>query len=162
MRRLPASYAPTEQMEANLEKLSQDEQLRGDLQQLLSELNKPEAHYLSTLFQEKHKKPPRWFYYTRILPFMNLLLLGLTFFNSQFLIPFIALTILNMTIHYWNKQNVTEYAATLPQLIRMNHMARKLLGKSDFGQDRGELQNAIRSLERVHSHMSIFRLEARL
>jgi hypothetical protein len=162
LRRIPADESAAGILESNIKKIKQDEQLRVDLQSLLSGLNKPEALYISTLFQEEHKKPPRWFTYTRILPFVNLLFLGLTVLNGQFLVPFVVVTILNLVIHYWNKQNVTEYVAPLPQLIRLNQVARKLLDRGDFGHDSAEVQHAIRALDQVRSRMSIFRLEARL
>ena len=162
LRRIPADPVKTDRLESNVEKLQQDEYQRIEVQRLLSGLNKPEACYISTLFQEEQKKPPPWFAYTRILPFVNLLLLGLTVLNGQFLIPFLAVTLLNLIIHYWNKQNVTEYVASLPQLIRLNQTAKKLMHKEVFDTYRPELQQAIRALDRVRSQMSIFRLEARL
>jgi len=162
MRNIPADGSWTDTLEANVQTLDADPQLRREVQHLLSGLNKPEAHYISALFQEKHKQPPAWFPFIRVLPFVNLLLLGLTFLNAPFLIPFVFLTIAHLIIHYRNKLEVIEYAGPLPQLLRMNQVARKISHKGHFGKNPAGLRESIQHIDRLRSRMSIFRLEAKL
>ena len=150
------------ELEQRITLLKKDEDLRGEIQYLLSQLNKPEAFYISGLFQQSLRRPPQWFVLIRALPLVNLLMLGLCFYNLQFLLPFLLLTLVHLVLHYWNKRNVTEYVSSLPQLIRLNQVAKKILQKQAFGWNKQNMEQAIGVIDRVRNKMSFFRLEARL
>ena len=162
LRKIHFSEKSNRELEHRISLLKRDEVLKGEIQYLLSQLNKPEAFYISGLFQQSPRRPPQWFKFIRALPFVNLLMLGLCFYNLQFFLPFLLLTLVHLVLHYWNKRDVTEYVSSLPQLIRLNQVAKKILQKQAFGWNKRSMNQAIRLIDRVRNKMSFFRLEARL
>lgn len=50
---------------------------------------------------------------------------------------------INFGIHYWNKQNLYEYAASIPQLLKLLNTAKKL--RDLTGKNDPDLELAIKS-----------------
>ena len=68
-----------------IQKLSDNADFRVNTQLQLNKLNSENAYYISALFQEKHEKPPKWFFIIRVLSFTSLLSLVLLPVNPQML-----------------------------------------------------------------------------
>ena len=70
--------------EALIKKITEDSDFRLSVQKRLDKLNRKEAYYISTLFQEEHLHPPKWFLVIKLLSFTSLISLILAFFNPIF------------------------------------------------------------------------------
>ena len=126
LRTISPNKEQTQIEERIIEKLATDENFRLSVQTRLEKLNKYDAYHISTLFQEKHRKPPKWFLAVKLLSFTSLLSLILGFFNPMFFMVLLVVFIINLGIHFWNKQNLTQYVNSIPQLLKLNNIAAHL------------------------------------
>ena len=67
--------------------------------------------------------------------------------------------IINLVIHYWNKQNLHEYLGTIPHLLILIRVAKKLLKCEILKKINEDVPESIRSIEKIRRHMSFFKLE---
>ena len=105
----------------------------------LTNLNSTDAYYLSELFLNQHEfliAPPMAFF----IRISGLAIIGLII--SLFIVPnlvcFMVLVILlvaNIALHYGTKNKISSYTRSLPQLIILNSVARRLLKKISFEED---------------------------
>jgi len=114
--------------------LDKNPKLRVELQYLLSKLAINKTFYISSLFQDEHLKPPKWFFIIRLLSFTSLMAILMAPFAPQLLFVLLGVFIINMGIHYWNKKNLYEYLGSIPQLLRLNGVAKELI-KFDLFKD---------------------------
>ncbi|MDO9257200.1 MAG: DNA mismatch repair protein MutS [Bacteroidales bacterium] len=136
--------------------------LRVYIQRLLCKLNSKEAFYISALFQEDHIEQPKWYFLVPILALTSLLSLISAFFIPKMFFVILGIFLINMGIHYWNKQNIYEYLVSLPQLIKLNSVARELFKNDILKQTNPNLTKSIAVLDKVRNRMSFFQLEAKL
>jgi hypothetical protein len=135
---------------------------RIEIQKQLSILNESEAFYIATLFQDEHRNPPKWFFIIKLLSFTSLLSIILLSFNPALVFLLLVVFITNIGIHYWNKRNLYQYLSSIPQLLRLNKIARELFANESLRKLNPELQDSISILDKIRNRMQFFRLEAKL
>ncbi|MCX6305411.1 MAG: DNA mismatch repair protein MutS [Bacteroidetes bacterium] len=162
LRTLSSDATENNRHEKLIKQLSDDQDSRVNIQYLLSKLNSTEAYYISSLFQDEHLKPPKWFFIVRVLSLTSLLSLILTVFYPVFFLVLLANFIVNLVLHYWNKRNVYEYLVSLPQLLKLNGIARELLKYSSLKDLNPGLSALLSVLDKIRNRMSYFNLEAKL
>jgi hypothetical protein len=105
----------------------------------LTKLNSTDAYYLAELFLNEHEFliVPLMAFYIRI---SGIAIIGLII--SLFIVPnpvcfmiLIALLVGNIALHYGTKNKISSYTRSLPQLIILNSVARRLLKKVSFEED---------------------------
>lgn len=145
-----------------IKELTNNEQLRISVQKRLEKLNHKDAYCITTLFQDEHLHPPKWFFIIKILSFASLLSLILAFFNPIFFIVLAALFCVNFALHYWNKSNLVQYVGSIPQLLKLNSISSQLYGVPLFKKLNLNLPSSIKLINEVKGKMSFFQLEAKL
>ncbi len=123
LRNIHSNSSRLELREKIIRKFSEESDFRIETQRQLEKLNKDDAYYITSLFQEEHTKAPKWFFVIRLLSFTSLLSLLLIPFHSQLAFVLIGVFIVNLAIHYWNKKNLYQYLGSIPQLLRLNSLA---------------------------------------
>lgn len=161
-RTIPSDTLKSNLHEELIKKFTDNPEFRIHIQKQLERLNKYEAYYVSSLFQEKHLEPPKWYFIIRLLSLTSLLSLLLGLFNSQFYFLLLGVFIINLGIHYWNKKNLNQYLGSIPQLLRLNSIAYKLHQDKTFRKLSPDLSGSIAVINQVRNRMSFFQLEARL
>jgi hypothetical protein len=162
LRTIPRDSNSTKEKEKIIKTLEENNDLRLNIQVELARLGKDEAFYISSLFQDEHICIPKWFMAVPLLSVISLFSVVLTVFNHAWFLLFLPVFLLNMGIHYWNKNNLFQYVSAIPQLLRMNDVAKKL-SKFDFLKKRSEeCRESIKIINRIGYKMSFFRLEAKL
>lgn len=162
LRNIPSDRDKFISQESLLRTLKGNMSLVYELQYLLKKLSGTNAYYIQSLFQEKHADPPSWFYLVKLLSFTSLLsVLTLPYIpQAGFILIFVF--IINLGIHWWNKRNYYSYAASIPQVLIMNDVAKKIM-KYDFpGLNTNDIVSGCKSLNSVRNRMSFFRLEAKV
>lgn len=162
LRTIPAHSNEITGFESLIDKLTNDQDFRVIIQSQLSRLNDREAFYITSLFQEEHIKPPKWFYVVRLLAFTSLLSLVMMSFNPAMIFIFLGVFIINMGVHYWNKKNLYEYLASLPQLLKLSKVAKALFKNDALKEVNPNLQQSTDILDQVRNRMSFFNLEVKL
>ena len=144
------------------EKFLQDEDLRVEIQSVLSKLNNPNAYYLTALFQEEHIRPPDWFLAVKLLSAAGFVSLLLFPFFPPVLFIFLGVFLVNLIIHYWNKRFLHQYAGSVPQLLKLNRAVKDLNRYSDIFKKDTDLEESVKAIDKTRNRMSFFRLEAQL
>ena len=158
------SYQPadTKGQEKIIEEFITNSSFRLYVQAQLSKLSDTNSYYLTSFFQDNHIQPPKWLFMVRILSFASLLSLVLLLFNSAMVLVLIGLFFTNIIIHFWNKKNLAQYINSLPQLLRLNGVARELFKNQALKGINPNLQESITVIDGVRNRMSFFRVEASL
>lgn len=141
---------------------SKNSELRISLQKDIEKLKHKDAYYITTLFQEDHKKPPKWFFMIKLLSFASLASLILSFFIPSFFIALIIILCVNLIFHYWNKNNLVQYVSAIPQLLKLNNVASSLFKNPLLKKINPNLTISIKLINEVKNRMLFFQLEAKL
>lgn len=142
--------------------LSNNAALRIKIQTKLEKLNHTDVNNITSLFQEVHLQPPKWFFLVKLLSFISLISLILSFFNPIFFIILIGVFCVNFVFHYWNKNNLVQYASSIPQLLKLNNVAAQLYTNPLFKKLNPNLPKSIKLINEVKNRMLFFQLEAKL
>lgn len=135
---------------------------RVSIQNQLCKLNESETFYIASLFQDELLKPPKWYFIVRLLSFASVLSLIMSFFNSSMLFVLLGVFIINMVIHLWNKKNLNQYFSSVPQLLKLNGVAKELFKNETLGEINTNLNKSVNVIDKVRNHMSFFNLEVKL
>ena len=162
LRTIPANSKANADFEKLIDKFAQEPDFRVNIQSQLSILKERDAFYVSSLFQDEHLKQPQWFFVIRLLSFTSLLSLILMFFNPAMFIVVLIIFIVNIAVHYWNKKNLYQYLGSLPQLLKMNRIAKDFLTDENLKKINPNLCESTDVLDQVRNRMSFFKLEAEL
>lgn len=162
LRTIPIDSEQNTLYEELIMRFTEDTEFRTKTQKQLEKLKNDEAYYISSLFQEKHLEPPKWFFIVPLLSLTSLLSLILGLFYSQFFFILLGVFIVNLGIHYWNKQNLYQYIGSIPQLLRLNSTAYNLHQDNSFKKLNPDLLSSIGFINQVRNRMSFFQLEAKL
>lgn len=137
-------------------------EVRISVQNQLSRLNESEAYYIASLFQDELLQPPGWYFVVRLLSFTSALSLILSFFNPGMFFVLLIVFIVNMVIHYWNKKNLYHYFSSIPQLLRLNGVARELFKNQTLKEINPDLAKSINIIDKIRNHLFFFNLEVKL
>jgi len=159
LRTIPSNSNKFTGQEKLIQEITNDSNLRLFIQLQLDKLTGESSYFITTLFQEEHLKKPKWFFIVPLLSFSSLMSVLLLPFTPQLFFVLLGLMIINLGIHYWNKQNLNEYLGTIPQLLLLTRIAKKLLKCQILKDINEDVPESISSIEKVKRHMSLFKLE---
>lgn len=162
LRTIPSNFFHIAQEEKIIKNFASDSEYRAKIQLLLSKVNRRNAYYISSLFQEDLLQPPKWYFIIKLLSFSSVLCLVFLFINPVLLLPFLLIVLANFGIHYWNKQNLVEYAGSIPQLLTMNEVAGKLTKDTVLKELNPEIATPISILKNVSKRLSFFNFESKI
>lgn len=162
LRTIPLDSYEIDEDEKLIEHFSTNHEIRIATQKLLMKLNGYEAYYIPSLFQDKHLTPPQWFFIVPLLSLTSILSLILMFFIPNMLFILIGVFIANIGIHYWNKRNLFQYLGSIPQLLRLNSIAKELLKKDSLKNVNPNISKSISIIDKVRNRMSFFKVESKL
>lgn len=146
-----------------IQRFTADTDFRIRIQKLLSKLDKYEAYYISSLFQEEHIKRPGWYFIVPLLSFTNVLLLLMLWITSQAFFVLLAVYIVNFGIHLWNKKNLNVYLDSMPELLRLKFIADKLYREEALLQEINPgLPDSVKVIGQVGKRMAFFQMEAKI
>ena len=162
LRTIKANEKQTKLNEEIITELSENTELRISIQKRFEKLKHKDAYYITTLFQEEHINPPKWFFVIKLLSFTSIVSLIFTFFNPIFFIVLLGVFCVNFVLHYWNKNNLVQYVSSIPQLLRLNNATSHLFTNPLFKKINPDLPKSIKLINEVKNRMSFFSLEAKL
>ncbi len=162
LRTIELDEQQTKLNESLITELSKNTELRISFQEKIEKLNHKDAYYITTLFQEEHIKPPKWFFMVKLLSFASLVSLILSFYNPAFLLVLLGIFCINFVFHYWNKNNLIQYVGSIPQLLKLNSVASHLFVNPLFKKLNPNLSKPIQLINTLKIRMSFFKLEAKL
>lgn len=137
----------------------QNPELRISTQKKLDTLKSKDAYYITTLFQDTHIEPPKWFFVIKLLSFASVLSLVFSFFEPLFFIALTGLLCVNFVIHFWNKKNLFQYTNSIPQLLKLNSVAYHLFKNPLLKELNPKLSTSIKLINEVKNRVSFFDFE---
>ncbi|MDF2430520.1 MAG: hypothetical protein JWP44_151 [Mucilaginibacter sp.] len=131
----------------------------------LARLNSADAYYLADLFLKEHEllmvPPMRLF-----IRLSGIAIIGLAI--SLFIIPnpvcFMVLLLLiigNIALHYGVKNKISAYTRSLPQLLILNSVAKKLLKKKSGDQDE-KVKESLNNLSGLNRTLKLVNFESKM
>lgn len=157
IRSTPTNREEIDQNEHFINRLSHDENLKNEIVLALAQLANPEAHYLTSLFSKEYIEKPTWFWAVKLMAAVSCLSVIFIILIPKFWFVLFFILGINFGIHYWNKQNLYEYGASIPQLLRLLNVARKLRSLTDWKDT--DLDLAIKRLGSLSKSLFIFKIE---
>ncbi len=162
LRNIPDEKHSFSVQEKIISELQSNPDLRVDIQYQLNKLERNDTFYITSLFQDEHLKPPKWYFVIKLLSFTSILSIIFLPFLPQAGLILLGVFIINMGVHYWNKRNLYQYLGSIPQLLRLNSIAKKLVKYELFSDISKDLHTPISIIDKVKNKMSFFKLEAKL
>jgi hypothetical protein len=162
LRTIPQDNKNLTRQEKIIEQITEDAGLRIKIQLQLETLAAQNAYYITSLFQDEHIQRPKWYFIIPVLSFTSLICILLLPFTPQYFYVLLAVVIVNMIIHYWNKSNLYEYLGSIPQLLKLNAVAKELLRVPLIKDINPGLHDSIKIIDKIRRSMSFFKLEAKI
>jgi DNA mismatch repair ATPase MutS len=120
------SIGELQKFDESVNLFTKDVSLREQIQLDLVRLSSYDAHSISLLFRDKLIEKPTWYRYIWLnISFVVALILLATQFPAL-LILLIVPIILNMFLHYWNKNNTFQFVKSFPQLSLLMEVSKKM------------------------------------
>ncbi len=161
-RTIPNNGNRSERFEALIKIFQENDGLKQTVLNELYRLRQPEAYYIAALFQEAQIQKPKWFWVVPVLSGLSFLTVLLSVFYPQLLILLVFLLAGNFVIHYWNKNNLFQYTATIPQLLLLHQVAKNIFKTNAFSSPSHKLKPAIACMDKLSRKMSFFKFEAKM
>jgi len=162
LRTIPSNADNLAEQEKLIQQITNDSNLRLNIQLQLDKLTRESSYFITSLFQDEHIKKPKWFFVIPLLSFTSLLSILFMQFTPQFFFVLLGVMVINVGIHYWNKQNLNEYLGTIPQLLILNKVAKELLKYKILKSISTDLLESINIIEQVKNRMALFKLEVKV
>ncbi|MGX5854457.1 MutS-related protein [Dyadobacter jiangsuensis] len=161
LRTIPRDRAHVHVLDNTIDVFRRNPALRQLAADELDQLHKRDAYYISSLFYGEHIAEPKWLWVIKVLSGVSLAATALSFFFPKLLLLLLLLFPVNMGIHYWNKNNLYQYGSSIPQMLIMVQVARRLSSIPELSVSE-HIRTAVHSLRSSGLKMSIFKMEARL
>ncbi len=159
LRNIPTDSLENSGQEKFISEFTNNPTLRVSVQTQLCKLNNNETFYISSLFQDETLQTPSWYFVVPVLTLASVLSLIMGFFNPVMFLVLLGVFAINFTIHFLNKKNLYHYFSSIPQLSKLNTIARELF-KNDFLKEiNPDLINSANVINKVNSRMSFFNFE---
>lgn len=162
LRTIPSDQTENSENESIISLFTGNPDLRAAVQMKLERLKKREAGYITSLIQENHVEPPKWYIFYKVLSITSLLLVILFFFYSQVLLPLLGVFIINLIIHSLNKKNLFTYIGTIPQLLKLQSVAGRLYTYDQLKPLNPGLPISLKTLNKIRNRMFFFKMEGQL
>jgi hypothetical protein len=148
-----------------IQSIKNDAEFTNRCQKLLSKLGNYDAYYICSLFQDKHPAPSsikRQVF--SVLQFIPLLFLAILIVSQQsiWFLLMIGFFLINMLLHYRNKQILFAYLHSIPQFLKLVLVAEKLSSETPFGKIYPDIRHRLQSLQPLARSLSRFKFDVKL
>ncbi len=162
LRTIPKNINSFELDESLIELFTSNEEYRVSIQKHLVQLQKDDVYYISSLFQEEHQKPPKWFWIARVLSVGSLISMIMLYFSPLFVLLLLPIIVVNIGVHYWNKKNLYQYLGSIPQLLKLQSVAKSIFKEKQLQNINPNLPDSLKIIDQIKNRMSFFQLEAKI
>ncbi|WP_159468036.1 MutS-related protein [Dyadobacter sp. 3J3] len=162
LRTIPRNKNRTDKFEKIIQILKENPDICDTVLLEISSLNNRNAYYIASLFLENHIQKPKWFWIIPVLSFLSLSSVLVSIVVPKILILLMLLLAVNFGFHYWNKINLYQYSSSIPQLLKLNQAAKKIITCKELKDQYPGISDSIKAIDSLGFQMSIFKLEVKL
>lgn len=162
LRVIPRQSTLGAEKENIISRINHSVDFRESIEKHLSKLDHKNAYYISSLFQEEHRKTPKLFWLMQLMPYLSLAFIAAAFINPFSLLLLFLVVLINTVLHYWNKRVLYQYVSSIPYLVKLNSVAHSFYDDEALAQLSPQLSSSFEILDKLKRKMSIFTVEARL
>jgi ABC-type Na+ transport system ATPase subunit NatA len=145
-----------EEQETLIRYYQESEQRRLQIQYQLAKIKNNDAYHLVSLIYDKIVEQPRWLPVLYLLAIGNVVSLILFFFFFSMIYVVLAITVVNVCIHIWNKKQLFTYIHSLPLLLDLSKVTKQLIAVKVPYKKIEQVVNATRQLDRIKRRMGFF------
>jgi len=145
-----------------ISELLNNPQTRTEIEFLLSKLNNQQSYYVCDLFQQELDAKPKWFIIFPLLSFTALLSILLSAFNPTTIFIFVLLLPIHVILHYALKRKTNLFLNSIPSLLSLGSVAKKLSKMNALKIENSDLDEAITEISKIRRKMSFFKLEQKI
>jgi len=153
------------ELDAKVEIINKDKPNRELIELQLSKLNNTYAYYIADLFLKTHESlfVPIMNFYIRFVPLVIIaLVVSLVVYPNPISILLLFFFVgYNVVLHYANKNKISAYTNSLPQLLIMHNVAVWLVKHSGLD-DNESIKSSLKNLLGLKRSLSIINLESKL
>jgi len=153
------------ELDAKVEVINKDKPNRELIELQLSKLNNTYAYYIADLFLKTHESlfVPIMNFYIRFVPLVIIaLIVSLVVYPNPISILLLFFFVgYNVVLHYANKNKISAYTNSLPQLLIMHNVAVWLVKHSGL-EDNESIKSSLKNLLGLKRSLSIINLESKL
>ncbi|MEO7046254.1 MAG: hypothetical protein ABI091_13170, partial [Ferruginibacter sp.] len=147
------SQNTTDSAEDLIELFTQDNTLRESIQLELLKLNDGDAYHIPSLLKPNLIKEPKWVKLLAVDIAIIICLIILSVKYQGFIIFLIVPFALNIFLHYWNKNNASQFFRSIPQLNLLINVAKNITKKNVIFHDKS-VDESISSLKQFQRKSS--------
>lgn len=133
-------------------------EVRLNVKYHLSKLKNHEAAQIASLIYDEPVKQPRWLPWAYVLSILNLACLVSLFFSDVLMVLAIIISAANACIHIINKRILFFYIHSLPLLLELNKVAKKLFAYNIPVANDDEVKNSSKVFDSIRNRMQFFRV----
>ena len=162
LRTLPKTRDRHRRLEKTIKFLDANAEIKEAVVLQLSRLNKPGAYYLQSLIYGADLAKPQWFWIIPLLSGLSVATVLLSFVFPALVPVLIPLLCVNLMFHLWNKGNVLTYSNSIPQLLVLHQVAKKLIDWRVVTEDADLVRKSNNAIGHISRMAFFYRLESRL
>lgn len=162
MRVFPRHSFFSNSKEQVITKFQNDKDFRLKIQEQLLKLEGTNAYYISSLFQDEHRKAPKFFSLMRLLPYLLVAFFAAGFFNPIAFLALFPIILTNFILHYWYKRVLGEYIGSIPALLSLHKIAYLFYREPNLQELSPDLTASLKELDKLKHKMTIFSVEERV
>ncbi len=157
--------SPVKKQEDWIRLYESDRPLQQKINRLLKKLNHTDAYYICSLFQIK--KPVISSFQFLIWRILQLLpfafLVAFLLFQVRILLLLCGVVfIVNLIVHYKNKQTAFLYAGSIPQLLKMINIAKSLFNQNALKDLNPTIEPALKNVSKLKNSLLLFRFDSKI
>ena len=119
------------------------------------------AYFIQNLIYGKHLTKPSWYWCFPILSGVAFGTLISMFFFPVYLL-FILILAVNFVIHYWNKSNLLTYSNSIPQLLKLVKISRKLNRQRELFEDHNNFKESLETVAKITERSNFLAFENKM
>lgn len=151
-----------EQQEEIIEYLNKHPEERLQIQYELNKLNHQQAYYIPDLFQKKLESKPKWSFVFPLLSILAVASLIGSFFNPSYVLILLGVIPVNVLIHYGLKRKTNIFLNSIPALLTLGTVAKKLCKNAALKNSSSNLESSINTISSIRRKMSFFKLDQKV
>ena len=159
LRTLTLDLSKTEKREKIIKYLEDNPAKINEFRHLLNTLNSTKAYFLTDIFQKELNEKPKWYFLVPLFSLFSFLSVIFSIFNPSFALLLLLVLPIHAFMHYALKLRVNLIVDSVPQLLTLNYIAKKITKDKNISSFFLDSQKSIQAIDKIKTRLFIFKDE---